>query len=138
MSLEITQGRQEGIAIFDLKGRLVIGEEELQFRGALDRLVRAGENRLVLNLDDVDEIDTASVTALLFALATLRKARGGLAIVNVKPPHIATLVESRLAAVFDIFKEDQDAIDSFFPDREFHYYDILEFMRSTQAASAAS
>jgi len=32
--------------------------------------------------------------------------------------------------VFNVFKEDQDAINSFFPDRKVQRYDILEFVRS--------
>ena len=42
------------------------------------------------------------------------------------------LVQARLAAVFEVFQDDQNAINSFFPDREVQRYDILEFVRSMQ------
>jgi anti-anti-sigma factor len=132
MSLEIVQREQEGIEIVDLKGRLTLGEADLHFRSELDRLVRTGMSRVVLNLNDVSEIDTTGLGTLLFALAKLRKAGGGLALVNLKPSHIEVLLEARLATVFEVFKTDQDAINSFFPGREVQRYDILEFVRSQQ------
>src|SRR5271166_1544193 len=132
MSLEIVQREQEGIAIIDLKGHLTLGEGDLDFRSELNKLVRSGKSHVVLNLNDVSEIDTTGLGTLLFALAKLRKAGGGLALVNLKPSHIKVLLEARIANVFEVFKTDQDAINSFFPGREFQRYDILEFVRSQQ------
>jgi anti-sigma B factor antagonist len=132
MSLEIAQREQEGIVIIDLKGHLTLGEGDLDFRSELSELVRSGKSHVVLNLNDVSEMDATGLGTLLFALAKLRKAGGGLALVNLKPWHIELLVETQLATVFEVFKTDQDAINSFFPDREVHRYDILEFVQSQQ------
>ena len=138
MSLEIDHREQEGIEIVDLKGRLTFGQEDLDFRNELDRLTRAGKTRVVLNLSDVREMDTTGLGTLLFALAKLQKAGGGLALVNLKPSHIVALVAARLAAVFEVFKSDQDAINSFFPDREVQRYDVLEYVRSLPQKPAKS
>src|ERR1017187_7011525 len=128
MSLEIIQREQEGIEIVDLKGRLTFGEEDLRFRRELDELVRAGSCRVVLNLNDVSEIDTTGLGTLLFALAKLRKAGGDLALVNLKPSHIAVLMAAKLSTVFEVFKEDQDAINSFFRGRELQRYDLWKYV----------
>jgi len=130
MSLEIILREQEGIQIVDLKGHLTLGPGDLQFRSELDRLVLANQIRVILNLEEVGVIDTAGLGTLLFALATLQKAGGGLALVNLKPSHIEVVLVAKLAAIFEIFKTDQDAINSFFPGREARRYDILEFVRS--------
>jgi len=134
MSLEIVQREQEGIVIVDLKGQLTLGETQADFRSELDKLVRSGKSSVVLNLNDVSEIDTTGLGELLFAVAKLRKAGGGLALVNLKPSHIKLLLEAKVANIFEVFKTDQDAINSFFPDREVHRYDILEFVQSQQEA----
>jgi len=126
----MAQRNQEGIEIVDLKGRLTIGPEDLYFRSELEQLVQADKNRIVLNLDHLTDLDTTGLGTLLFAHAKLRKAGGDLALVNLKPMHIRVVVEARLFAVFNVFKEDQDAINSFFPDRKVQRYDILEFVRS--------
>jgi anti-sigma B factor antagonist len=130
MSLEVIHKEHEGIEILDLKGRLTFGQEDLDFRTALDRLVKAGKIRVVLNLSDLAKLDTTGLGTLLFALAKLRKAGGNLAIFNVKLSHIELLTEARLEAVFEVFQDEQDAINSFFPSREVKRYDILEFVES--------
>ncbi|HEV8039708.1 MAG TPA: STAS domain-containing protein [Bryobacteraceae bacterium] len=132
MSLEIIQREQEGILIIDLKGHLTFGSGDSDFRSELDRMVLAKQIRVVLNLDEVGEIDTAGLGTLLFALAKLQKAGGGLALVNLKPLHIEVVLEAKLAAIFEVYKTDQDAINSFFPGREAQRYDILAFVRSQQ------
>ncbi len=137
MSLEIVQREEEGIAIVDLKGHLTFGQGDAHFRSELDSLVKAKQTRVVLNLTDVSLIDTTGLGTLLFALAKLQKAGGGLALVNLKPMHIEVVLEAKLAAVFEVFKEEQDAINSFFPGRVARRYDILEFLR-TQGEPAES
>lgn len=130
MGLEIGHRELEGIEIVDLEGRLTFGEEDLQFRNEIDKLVRTGKNRLVLNLARVTDIDTTGLGTLLFAMAKLRKAGGALALVNLNPTHIELLVLAKLEAVFEVFGDEQNAINSFFPGREIRRYDILEFVRS--------
>ena len=46
--------------------------------------MRAGKNRVVLNLTRLAEIDTTGLGTLLFAVAKLRKEGGGLALVNLR------------------------------------------------------
>jgi hypothetical protein len=74
MSLEITCRTVDGIQVVDLKGRLTIGQEDLDFRAELDKLVAAGKLRVALNFSDVSKLDTTGLGTLLFALAKLRKA----------------------------------------------------------------
>jgi anti-anti-sigma factor len=130
MSLHIIPREHEGIEILDLNGRLTLGQEDLDFRSELDGLVKAGKFRVALNLSDLHKLDTTGLGTLLFALAKLRKAGGNLAMFNMKPTHIELLTEARLEAVFEVFRDEQDAIDNFFPDREVKRFDILAFVKS--------
>jgi anti-sigma B factor antagonist len=130
MSLEIIHREREGIEILDLNGHLTFGQEDLDFRAELDQLVSAGKIRVALNLSDLHKLDTTGLGTLLFTLAKLRKAGGNLAIFNLKPAHIELLIAAKLETVFEVFREEQDAINSFFPDREVQRYDILEFVES--------
>lgn len=130
MSLEITSRDVEGIQIVDLKGQLTIGREDLDFRAELDRLVAAGKLRVALNFSDLRKLDTTGLGTLLLALAELRKAGGKLAIFDLKTTHIELLTEARLETVFEVFHDEHDAIDSFFPDRDVHPFDVLELVGS--------
>ena len=68
--------------------------------------MQAGGCRVVLNLNEMTELVTTGLGTLLFALAKLRKAGGGLALVKLKPSHIAILMAARLATVLELFKDD--------------------------------
>ena len=138
MSLEITHSEHEGIEILDLTGHLTFGQEDLDFRAELDRLVKAGKIRVALNLSDLHKLDTTGLGTLLFALAKLRKAGGNLAIFNIKPSHIELLTEAKLETVFEVFRGEQDAINSFFPNREVKRYDILKFVESLKSKTPKS
>src|ERR1035438_7627906 len=118
MSLEIISRAVEGIRIVDLNGQLTLGQEDLDFRAELDKLVAAGELRVALNFSNLRKLDTTGLGTLLFALAKLRKAGGKLVIFKLKTAHIKLLTDARLETVFEVFHDEHDAIDSFFPDRD--------------------
>ena len=67
MSLEIKTGEREGIAIVELDGQLTLGDEDLDFRNELDRLIAARRNRVIINLTDLRQLDQAGMGTLLSA-----------------------------------------------------------------------
>jgi anti-sigma B factor antagonist len=131
MLLEISHREREGIEILDLNGRLVLGQEDLEFRNELDQLVKAGKTRITLNLSDVKKLDTAGIGTLIFAQSKLRDSGGNLAVFITKPSRMDPVTEAHLETVFGVFRDEQDAINSFFPDRQLKQYDLLEFARSS-------
>ena len=60
---------------------------------------------------------------------TLRKAGGNVKLVNLNRRNIELLVMTKLATVFEIFTDEQDAINSYFPDRKIKTFDILDFVQ---------
>ena len=76
MSLEIASRLVEGVQILDMKGQLTLGQEDLDFRAELDRLVKGGTVRMALNFSDLRRLDTTGLGTLLFALAKIQKAGG--------------------------------------------------------------
>jgi anti-sigma B factor antagonist len=130
MSLEINYKEREGIAVLELNGQLTFGQDDLDFRNELDNLLKIGKVRVVLNLSDLRRLDNSGMGALIFARARLRQAGGDLAIVIMQPSQIGLVTEAHLEAVFEVAHDEQDAIDSFFPDREIRRYDVLDLVRS--------
>ena len=43
---------------------------------------------------------------------------------------------TKLSTVFQIFNEEQEAINSFFPDREIKHFDILNFVQQQKDGGA--
>jgi len=130
VALETSEREIEGIDVLECKGRLTMGDEDLQFRKKIAQLVQLGKINLILNLVGLDEIDTTGLASLLFLMLKLRKAGGRLALANLNPKHLEIVVLMKLETVFEVFEDVPDAIDSFFPDRKIKHYDILQFVES--------
>ena len=63
----------------------------------------------------------------------MQKAGGSLKILNLSKRNIELLVLTKLNAVFEVFNDEQDAVNSFFPNREIKRFDILSFVQNQQA-----
>jgi len=136
MSLTIQSHEREGVRILDLHGRLTVGPEATQLRETVQAAAEAGEKMLVLNLAGVDFIDSTGLGALVIAFTTLRKSGGLLKLLNLNRRNIELLVLTKLTAVFEIFSDEQDAVNSFFPEREVKKFDILNFVRKIKETEA--
>jgi anti-sigma B factor antagonist len=132
MNLEIQQREKEGIRILDLRGHLVIGESEAALRDAVATLAKAGVVNVVLNFAEVKDIDEDGLGALVYCSAKLRISGGKLKLLNLSRVHIDLIVLTELDAAFDVFVDEQDAVNSFFPDRAVRRFDILEFVQQQE------
>jgi anti-sigma B factor antagonist len=133
MSLEISEREREGIRILDLSGRLTAGEA-----GAVRDRVRAevetGAKQFIFNLQDVDYIDSTGLGVMVMCYTGVERAGGVLKLLNLNRRNVELLVLTKLTTVFEIFNDEQDAVNSFFPNREIRRFDILEFVRQQREA----
>ncbi len=129
MALDIQQREREGVTILDLKGRVTVGPEATALREKAAALKDAGVIRIVLNLQHVDYIDSKGQGAQGNVSTTMRKNGGSVKLVNVNRRNIELLVMTKLATVFEIFTDEQDAVNSYYPDRKIKTFDILNFVQ---------
>ena len=129
MSLDIEQREHEGVAVLDLKGRITVGPEASLLRETVGALVAAGQKNVILNLAGVDYIDSTGLGALVMCATSLRKTGGSVKLLNLNKRNLELLVITKLATVFDLFSDEQDAVNSFFPGREIKAFDILSFVQ---------
>ena len=128
-NLEITRRVKEGVSILDLKGRLIVGEPAVHLREALNQEVAQSIVRVILNLEHVDYIDSTGLGSMVICFTTLQKANGALKLLKLNRRNIELLLLTKLSTVFEIFGDEQDAVNSFFPEREIKRFDILSFVQ---------
>ena len=128
MGLTVSQREKEGIVILDLAGALTAGDAATALRTALLEIVSTGRNNVVLNLAAVDYIDSTGLGGMVVCFTTLRKSGGRLVLLNLIRRHLELLVLTKLSTVFEIFDDEQDAVNSFFPNRRIRHFDILSFV----------
>jgi anti-sigma B factor antagonist len=129
MSLEIALREREGIALMDLKGRITIGDEASAFRAAVETQAAQPGTRLLLNLLDVDYVDSTGLGALVMCSTRIRNANGVTKLVNVNRRNIELILMTKIDSIFEVFDDETDAINSFFPDRKIKGFDILSFVQ---------
>jgi len=129
MGLEIQQREREGINVLDLNGRLTVGPEVSTFRERLQKLIDSRRTNIILNLKDVDYIDSTGLGALVMSYTSLQRAGGKIKLLNLSRRGIELLVMTKLTTIFEVFDDEQNAINSFFPDRELKRFDILSFVQ---------
>ncbi|HEY3822909.1 MAG TPA: STAS domain-containing protein [Bryobacteraceae bacterium] len=129
MSLEIGHREREGVALLDLKGRITIGEEASAFRTAVEKVAAQPGIRLLLNMQEVDYVDSTGLGALVMCSTRLRKSEGVAKLVNVNRRNIELIVMTKIDSIFEVFDDETDAINSFFPGRKIKGFDILAFVQ---------
>jgi anti-sigma B factor antagonist len=132
MPLELRQKEVEGIVILELHGRLVMGPESSEFRQKVAQLVSTNHKSIILDMKDVDFIDSTGLGTLVVAHTQLQKAGGSVKLLKLSKRNMQLLVLTKLSTVFEMFDDEQSAIDSFFPDRERKPFDILDFVKEQE------
>jgi len=126
--LDIQTRERDNITILDLNGRITMGPEATSLRDAVAAL-GTGLRNLVLNMEQVDYIDSTGLGALVIVATSLRKNGGNVKLLNLNKRNIELLVMTKLATVFEIFNDEQDAVNSYYPDRKIRTFDILDFVQ---------
>jgi anti-sigma B factor antagonist len=130
MSLEIEPRDREGITILELNGRITMGDEVTSFRQKIGDLAQTPDSKVILNMQHVDYIDSTGLGAIVMGSSAVRGAGGTIKLVNLNRRNVELLVATKLATIFEIFNDEQDAVNSFFPGREIKGFDILEFVKT--------
>jgi anti-sigma B factor antagonist len=122
MKLQIDQRERERIVILDLKGRLVVGDEDFSLLQQLLFVLESRRRKVILNLKDVSSIDGTGFDTIAFCALRFQEAGGRLVLLNVSPSPVD----------IETYQQEADAVNSFFPDRAVPRYDILEFVKGQQ------
>ena len=131
-NLEISRREHDGIIILDLKGHLVMGAGDTALREYVQTLFDGGNRRLILNLAGVSNIDTIGSGALLFLAEEYRIAGGRMVVFQLSHAHGELYEMARLEAALEIYSEESDAVNSFFPERAAPHYDLLDYLEQRQ------
>jgi anti-sigma B factor antagonist len=132
MHLEMHERELDGVLILDLQGRIVAGAEASELREHLSTLASQHKTNVILNMQAVRFIDSSGLGILVVAHSSMKALAGNLKLLNLSKRSAQLLVLTKLTTIFEIYDDEQSAINSFFPDREVKRFDILEFVTSQE------
>jgi anti-sigma B factor antagonist len=113
MALSIATRETGKVTILDVKGRIVLGDEIGDLRKAVHKLVEEEKKKIILNLADVDYIDSSGVGELVGCYTTVRNAGGELKLLNLSPKVQDILYVTKLYTVFDVKEDEFTTVKSF-------------------------
>jgi len=113
VSLQGTCREIGDIAIVDFSGKITLGEGSSMLRRTIRELIDQGHRKIVLNLSDVDYIDSSGIGELVSGYTTVRGVEGELKLLHLTKRVHDLLQITRLFTVFDVQSDEDSALRSF-------------------------
>ena len=113
MSMKFTSREVDGITVLDLSGKIMLGEGSVTIRDAVRDVLAKGSNQILLNLADINYIDSSGIGELVSALTAVKNAGGALKLLQLTKKVKDLLQITKLYTVFDIFDDEAEAIASY-------------------------
>ncbi len=112
MQLRMNSRMEEGVLVLDCIGRIVFGEESAALRDAVKTAI-SGNSNVLLNLAEVNYIDSGGLGTLVSLYTTARNAGHALKLANLTKRVGDLLQVTKLVSVFEVFPDEQSALRSF-------------------------
>ncbi len=124
MSLQINEKEIHGIIVLELTGRLVLGQESMDFRGKIREVLEKSDwikekwgwnTRIVLDLGNLGFVDSAGLGAVIAARTACVSRGAGIKLANLTKKMRDALTITKLVTVFDVYDSVEAALKSFPP-----------------------
>jgi anti-sigma B factor antagonist len=113
MNMKTTTRAVGDVTIVDISGRIVLGPESASLRSLVCDLLSQGHRKILLNLAEVNYIDSSGLGNLVSAFTTVRKQGGELKLLKLTNRLHDLMQITRLYTVFDISDDETLAVKSF-------------------------
>jgi anti-sigma B factor antagonist len=113
MSLHATHRDAGQVTVVDLSGRIVLGDGSALLRTTIRALLADQRNKILLDLADVDYIDSSGIGELVSAFTAVKNQSGEMKLLHLTKKVRDLLQITKLYTVFDVFTDERTALNSF-------------------------
>jgi len=113
VSMKANTRQVDGVMIVDLSGRITLGEGSVILRDTVRDLVGKGNKKILLNLGDVNYIDSSGIGELVHAYTSVKTRGGELKLLHLTKKVRDLLQITKLYTVFEVYSDEPTAIRSF-------------------------
>ena len=99
--MEIEERTDGDVIILELKGEMAGGEDDELLREEVESLIEEGRLKIVLDMANVPDVDSACLGEILHCHIKVTKMGGALKLVNVSEKLRGLLTQTRIAFVHD-------------------------------------
>jgi anti-sigma B factor antagonist len=104
---------QNGILIIELKGKIMGGPESADFHEKLKEAIAQGQTKVIIDLGEVEWMNSSGLGLLISGFTTLRNAGGEMKLARVTDKIESLLVITKLNSVFETHNDVAAALASF-------------------------
>jgi anti-sigma B factor antagonist len=101
------------ITLLDCSGKITLGEGTMTVRNAVRDILKRDGKKIILNLADVNYIDSSGIGELVSTYTTVASGGGQLKLLNLTKKIQELLAITKLLTVFQVFENEQAALASF-------------------------
>ncbi len=112
MQLRMSTRQVDGVLVVDCSGRLVFGEESASLRDTVKKVL-VQSPKVVLNLHEVNYIDSGGLGTLVSLYTTARSAGGAVKLARLSQRVGDLLQVTKLLTIFEVFDDEEVAAQSF-------------------------
>lgn len=113
MQLKLTKRTVDGIVVVQCNGRIVFGEESSLLRDEVKKSIADGNKKIVLNLGEVNYIDSGGLGTLVALHTTAHNAGGTIKLANLTKRVGDLLQVTKLLTVFEVHDSEYAALEAF-------------------------
>ena len=113
MSVKLNTRQVGDVTVVDVAGRITLGEGSSALRDALRDMINKNQKKILLNLGEVNYIDSSGIGELVSGFTTVTNSGGQLKLLNLNKRVKDLLQITKLYTVFDVHEDVAGAIRSF-------------------------
>jgi anti-sigma B factor antagonist len=111
--MKMSSREESGVAVLQPKGKIMGGPDATLMHDKLHDYINQGKKQVVIDLAEVDWMNSTGLGILISGLTTLRNNQGDLKLANVTGKIESLLTITKLITVFETFDSVEEAVGSF-------------------------
>jgi anti-sigma B factor antagonist len=113
MALHATYRDSGDVTVLDMGGRIVLGDGSALLRNTVKELLNDNRTKILINLADVNYIDSSGIGELVQAYTSVKNRGGELKLLHLTKKVHDILQITKLYTVFDVYSDETTAVRSF-------------------------
>jgi anti-sigma B factor antagonist len=101
------------VHVLDCIGKITLGEGTMAIRNTVREVLKNGGKKIVLNLAEVNYIDSSGIGELVSTFTTVTNQGGQLKLLKLTKKIQELLAITKLLTVFQVYNDEQEAVKSF-------------------------
>lgn len=110
--MKLISREQDGIVILEPRGKIMGGPDATALKESIRDYVNQDKNRVVIDLAQVDWMNSTGLGIMISCLKTVKEAGGELKLSNVTDKIKSLLTITKLVTVFDAYDSTDEAVSS--------------------------